>query len=90
MEKVESVEVHQRYNDLRSEGFEPINQVNAMERAFVSRRFSQIGGTRANVEGSLYVHFFDLLPQFHSLYRDSGPDAMPFVRAIINLDIKAS
>ena len=40
MEKVESVEVHQRYNDLRSEGFEPINQVNVMERAFVSRRFS--------------------------------------------------
>ena len=35
-----NVEVHQRYKDLRSEGFELINQVSAMERAFVSRRFS--------------------------------------------------
>jgi hypothetical protein len=29
MEKVEGVEVHQRYKDIRSEGFELINQVNA-------------------------------------------------------------
>ena len=43
MEKVGGVEVHQRYKDLRSEGFELITQVTAMERAFVSRRFSQIG-----------------------------------------------
>ena len=43
MEKIEGVQIHQRYNDFRSEGFELINQVNAMERAFVSRLFSQIG-----------------------------------------------
>ena len=43
MEKVKGVEVHQRYKDLRSEGFELINQVTAMERVFVCRRFSHIG-----------------------------------------------
>ena len=43
MEKIEGVQVHQRYKHLRSEGFELITQVTAMERAFVSRRFSQIG-----------------------------------------------
>lgn len=43
MEKVEGVELYQRYKNLRSEGFEVTNQINAMERAFVCRRFSQIG-----------------------------------------------
>jgi hypothetical protein len=43
MEKVDGVEVQQRYKNLRSEAFDLITQVTAMERAFVSRRFSQIG-----------------------------------------------
>jgi hypothetical protein len=103
-----------------------------MERAFVCRRFSQVGslyykediesalqerplyadgaeddasarfrigpyvdwdicrGTRANVEadrGPCMFIFSDLLPQFHSLY--SGPDALSFVRAIINIQQKS-
>jgi hypothetical protein len=43
MEKVEGVAFHQRYENLRSQDFEFWNQVIALERAFVSRRFSQIG-----------------------------------------------
>ena len=43
MEKVEGIELHHRYKNLRSEGLEIINQLTAMERAFVSRPFSQIG-----------------------------------------------
>jgi len=45
MEKVEGVEFRQRYKNLRSQYFEFRNQVNALERAFVSRRFSQIGSS---------------------------------------------
>ena len=67
MEKVEGVEVHQRYKDLRSEGFELITQVNAMERAFVCRRFSQIG--------SLYYKE-DVEPELQGrpLYADGADD----------------
>lgn len=43
MEKVEGVAFHQRYKNLRSQCFEFRNQVNALERAFMSHRFSQIG-----------------------------------------------
>ena len=37
MEKIEGVELHRRYKNLRSEGVELLNQVNGMGRAFVSR-----------------------------------------------------
>ena len=37
------VALHQRYKNLRSQRLEFRNQVNALERAFVSRWFSQIG-----------------------------------------------
>lgn len=55
MEKVDGVELHKRYKSLRSEGFELTNQVNAMERAFASRRFSQIGSLyyKGDVEPAL-------------------------------------
>ena len=135
MEKVEGIELHHRYKNLRSEGFELISQVATMERAFVSRPFSQIGslyykedvepalqerplyaegveddarasarfrigpyvdwdiwrGTRANVEadrGPCMFIFSNLLPGFHSLSSLAGPDALSFVRAIINIQQK--
>jgi hypothetical protein len=67
MEKVEGVELHHRYKNLRSEGFELTNQVNAMERAFASRRFSQIGGLyyKEDVEPAL---------QARPLYAEDGYD----------------
>ena len=43
MEKIEGVQVHRRYKDFWSEGFELINQVNAMEWTFVARWIPQIG-----------------------------------------------
>ena len=59
--------VHRRYKDFWSEGFELINQVIAMERTFVSRRFSQIG--------SLYYKE-DVEPVFQGcpLYAESAED----------------
>jgi hypothetical protein len=36
MEKIEGVELRRRYKNLRSEGVDLLNQVNGMERAFVS------------------------------------------------------
>ena len=67
MEKVEGVELYQRYKNLRSEGLELINQVNAMERAFVIRRFSQIGSLyyKEDVEPAL---------QGRPLYADGAED----------------
>ena len=67
MEKIEGVQVHRRYNDFRSEGFELIKQLNAMERVFVCRRFSQIG--------SLYYEE-DVEPalQGRPLYAESAED----------------
>lgn len=67
MEKVEGVEVYQRYKDLRSEGFELINQVNAMERAFVCRRFSQIGSL-------YYKEDVELELQGRPLYAEGAED----------------
>jgi hypothetical protein len=67
MEKVEGVELHQRYKNLRSEGIELINQVTAMERALVCHRFSQIGSLyyKEDVEPAL---------QERPLYADGAED----------------
>lgn len=67
MEKIEGVELRRRYKNLRSEGIELLNQVNSMERAFVSRRFSQIGSLyyKEDVEPKL---------QARRLYADGEDD----------------
>jgi hypothetical protein len=67
MEKVEGVELHQRYKNLRSEGFELMSQVGAMEQGFVSRRFSHIGSLyyKEDVEPAL---------QERPLYADGQED----------------
>jgi hypothetical protein len=67
MEKVEGVELHQRYKNLRSEAFDFISQVCTMERSFVSRRFSQIGSLyyKEDVEPAL---------QTRPLYAEGGHD----------------
>jgi len=67
MEKVKGVELHRRYKNLRSEGVELVLQVNGIERAFVSRRFSQIGSLyyKEDVEPAL---------QEHRLYAEGEPD----------------
>jgi hypothetical protein len=67
MEKVEGVELHQRYKNLRSEGMELINQVAAMEQVFVCHRFSQIGSLyyKEDVEPALQVR---------PLYADGAED----------------
>jgi len=67
MEKIEGVELRRRYKNLRSEGVELLNQVNGMERAFVSRRFSQIGSLyyKEDVEPKL---------QARRLYADGEDD----------------
>jgi hypothetical protein len=67
MEKVEGVELHQRYKNLRSEALDLISQVCAMERSFVSRRFSQIGSLyyKEDVEPAL---------QARPLYAEGGYD----------------
>lgn len=43
MKKMQGDELHRRYKNLRSEGVKLLDQVIGMERAFVGRRFSQIG-----------------------------------------------
>jgi hypothetical protein len=65
MEKVEGVELHQRYKNLRSEALDLISQVCVMERSFVSRRFSQIGSLyyKEDVEPTL---------QARPLYAEGG------------------
>jgi hypothetical protein len=67
MEKVEGVELYKRYKNLRSEGLELINQLTAMERAFVGRPFSQIGSLyyKEDVEPAL---------QERPLYADGAED----------------
>jgi hypothetical protein len=65
MEKVGGVELHQRYNNLRSEALDLISQVCTMERSFVSRCFSQIGSLyyKEDVEPAL---------QARPLYAEGG------------------
>ena len=55
MEKVEGVEVHKRYKDLKSEAVDLIYQISAMERVFVCHRFSQMGSLyyKEDVENAL-------------------------------------
>jgi hypothetical protein len=67
MEKIEGVELRRRYKNLRSEGVELLNQVNGIERGFVSRRFSQIGSLyyKEDVEPAL---------QARRLYADGEDD----------------
>jgi hypothetical protein len=72
MEKVEGVELYKRYKNLRSEGLELINQVTAMERAFVARPFSQIGSLyyKEDVEPALQER-----PLYAEDAEDSDDDA---------------
>ena len=68
MEKIEGVELGRRYKNLRSEGFELMKQVGAMEQGFVSRRFSQIGSL-------YYKDDVELSLQERPLYAEGQDDA---------------
>jgi hypothetical protein len=67
MEKIKGDELRRRYKNLRSEGVKLLDQVSDVERAFVARRFSQIGSLyyKEDVEPAL---------QARRLYADGADD----------------